>query len=43
MGQGLTPQVVSTSYLMLGPVPYALARSTYHRVTKGQQGESLLL
>lgn len=38
LGQGLTPQVVSTSYLVLGPVPYALAGSTYHRVTKGQQG-----
>jgi hypothetical protein len=36
LGQGLTPQVVSTSYLVLGPVPYALARSTYHRVRKDQ-------
>ena len=43
MGQGLTPQVVSTSYLVLGHVPYALARSTYHRVTKGQQGQGPLL
>ncbi|HSE87408.1 MAG TPA: hypothetical protein VLJ79_14385, partial [Candidatus Binatia bacterium] len=43
MGQGLTPQVVSTSYLVLGPVLYALATSTYHRVTKGQQGQGPLL
>jgi hypothetical protein len=43
LGQGLTPQVISTSYLVLGHVPYALARSTYHRVTKGQQAEGLLL
>jgi hypothetical protein len=43
LGQGLTPQVISTSYLVLGPVPYALARPTYHRVTKGQQGQGPLL